>query len=446
MTSPSASADRGLPARRAALAVLAAVEEHGAWSTTAVPDAVGVLADDRDRRFASHLAYDTIRWSGTLDWMLGEVVSRPLDRVEAPLRRVLRLGALQLWRTSVPARAVVSTGVDLARESVPRGRAGGAGGFVNGVLRGLARRLPDDLPWPDPAADPVAALALRTGHPAWVVEERLAAIGPQRTAALLDADNQPPGVTLRATGDRDALIAELRALGLDATPTAHAPAGVRAPGADPRRLDCVAEGRAVPQDEASMLVVAATGVGAGDRVLDLCAGPGGKAGHLASLAGPRGHVTAVELHAHRAERVREVARRLGVDVDVVEGDARTVTLDQPVDVALVDAPCTGLGTGRRRPEVRWRRTPSDVQALADLQVALVRHAMDAVHPGGRVTYAACTWTAAETTGVMARVEEATAGRLRRIRTAQLGPDTDGTDGMFHVTWEVDPAGGAPPPR
>lgn len=440
----TAGDDRGLPARRAALGALEAVEERDAWSTTAVPDAVGDLPDDRDRRFASHLAYDTVRWTGTLDWMLGHAVSRPLDRVEPPLRRVLRLGALQLWRSQVPARAAVSTSVALAREAVPRGRAKGAGGFVNGALRGLSRRL-DDLPWPDVAEDPVGHLALITGHPEWVVRERVDALGVEAASALLAADNDPPGVTLRAIGDRDALVAELRDLGIDASPTPHAPEGVRAPGADPRRLDCIREGRAVPQDEASMLVVAATGVAAGDRVLDLCAGPGGKTGHLATLAGDGGRVVAVELHRHRADQVREAAERIGAPVDVRVGDGREVQLDEPVDVALVDAPCTGLGTGRRRPEVRWRRSPDDVTTLADLQVELVARAATQVRPGGRLTYAACTWTRDETVGVAERVEAALGDRLERVGVRQLGPDTDGTDGMFHVTWVVGPGTG-PGPR
>lgn len=434
--------DAGLAARRAALAALAAVEERGAWSTTAVPLAVQDLPDDRDRRFASHLAYDTVRWTGTLDWLLATVLSRPLEQVEPALRRVLRLGALQLWRANVPARAAVSTSAALAREAVPSGRAKGAAGFVNGVLRALSRQLAD-IAWPDRDTDPVAHLSLTTGHPDWVVRERIDAIGVDAAAALLAADNTPPGVTLRATGDRDALVDELRTAGLDARPTLHAPDGVRVPGADPRRLACVAEGRAVPQDEASMLVARATGTAARDRVLDLCAGPGGKTGHLAALAGPGGHVIAVEVHEHRATQVREVAARLGVDVDVRVADGRTVQLEAPVDVALVDAPCTGLGTGRRRPEVRWRRTPGDMAALAQLQVDLVVHAAAQVRPGGRLTYAACTWTTAETTDVVDRVERELGDRVVRVDSRQLGPDTDDTDGMFHTTWQLGPGEGAP---
>jgi 16S rRNA (cytosine967-C5)-methyltransferase len=420
------SAD-GLAARRAALAALRAVEEQGAWSTVAVPDAVAHLDDERDRRFASHLAYDTIRWSGTLDWLLGHVLTRPLAQVEPDLRRVLRLGALQLWRSQVPARAAVSTSATLAGEVVPRTRARGAAGFVNGVLRNLARRL-DGLPWPDPDADPVAHLALSTGHPAWLVAERVEALGIDAARAVLHADNDPPGLTLRAVGDRDALVAELTDLGLAATPTAQAERGVRVPGADPRRLACVAEGRAVPQDEASMLVVEAAGVQPGDRVVDLCAAPGGKATDLAQRAGPTGHVTAVELHPHRADMVRAAASRLGLDIEVVVGDARAHTPALPADVVLVDAPCTGLGTGRRRPEVRWRRTPDDVTALAALQDDLLSHAVSLVRPGGTVVYAVCTWTVAETMAVVDRA--ATTHGLERVMVRQLGPDSDGTDGMF----------------
>jgi 16S rRNA (cytosine967-C5)-methyltransferase len=429
------SGPAGLPARRAALAALRAVEEDGAWSNTAVPHAVGDLTEARDRSLASHLAYDALRFEGTLDWALGHVVSRPLAEVEAPLRRILRLGALQLLRTEVPAHAAVATSVALARESVPAGRAKGAGGFVNGVLRNLDRRR-DGLPWPDPGVDPVDHLALTTAHPAWVVRELLGRFDLARTESILLADDAPPGLTLRATGDRDGLLAELEAAGVDAIAGA-APDAVRAPGADPRRLDAVREGRAVPQDEASQQVVLATGAGPGDRVLDLCAGPGGKTTYLAAAVGPGGPpVVAVELHPHRAEMVRAAAERQGLAVEVHVGDGVAPPLpeDARYDVVLLDAPCTGLGTGRRRPEVRWRRTPDDVADLAELQRRLLRAAADRVAPGGRLVYSVCTWTAAETTDVAAwldaQVPDLTAGERR-----QLLPDADDTDGMYLATWE-----------
>jgi 16S rRNA (cytosine967-C5)-methyltransferase len=424
----------GLAARRAALRALASVDEHGTWSNLAVPEAIGGLTQARDRAFASHLAYDTLRWEGTLDWALAQHLRRGLDDVEPVLRRVLRLGAVQLLRTSVPARAAVATAVELAGEAVPAKRAKGAGGFVNGVLRSLARGL-DQLPWPDRGSDPVGHLELATAHPRWVVRDLLDRYGLDRTEAVLLADNDPPGVTLRSSGDRDELVAELRAEGLDAEP-GHLPMSVRAPGADPRRLPAVAEGRAVVQDEASMHVALATRAGAGDRVLDLCAGPGGKTGHLAGLVAPGGKVTAVELHPHRARLVEQAVRGRGFEVDVRQGDATDPPLaqDEVFDVVLVDAPCTGLGTGRRRPEVRWRRTPEEVGELAELQGRMLLAAVERVAPGGHLTFSVCTWTQAETDGVADHLSELVGGRLEPVERRQLLPDVDGCDGMFLAVW------------
>jgi 16S rRNA (cytosine967-C5)-methyltransferase len=429
------TAGAGLPARRAALRALTAIEEQGTWSNLAVPAAIGRLPQVRDRAFAAHLAYDTVRWEGTLDWALATVLSRPLGDVEPALRRVLRLGALQVLRSEVPARAAVDTSVSLARHVVPRGRAKGAGGFVNGVLRALVRAV-DRLPWPDPDADPVQHLALRTAHPDWIVEDLLGRFDPSRVHAILDADNAAPGATLRAVGDRAALLRELEEVGVDAAP-GRAPAAVLAPGADPRTLAAVEEGRAVPQDEASQLVVLATGASTGDRVLDLCAGPGGKSTYLAQLVGPTGHVDALELHPHRAELVRQAAARQGLAVSVHVGDATSppAAVGGGYDHVLLDAPCTGLGTGRRRPEIRWRRQSADTRELADLQRSLLRAALERVRPGGTLTYSVCTWTAAETTDVVqACAPELAAAGFTPESARQLLPDLDGTDGMYVATW------------
>lgn len=422
-----------MPARRAALAALTAVEVDGAWSNLAVPAAVAKLPSDRDRSFASHLAYDTLRWEGTLDWALGGVLSRPLEDVEAPLRRVLRLGAVQLLRTSVPHRAVVDTCASLAREVVPTARGKGASGFVNGVLRGLSRQV-DELPWPDRATDPVEHLVLTTAHPRWIVAELHARLGTDRAEQILTADNTPPGLTLRATGDRDALLVELRAAGLDAEPGTSG-AAVRAPGADPRRLAAVTEGRAVPQDEASMRVVEAAEVRPGSRILDLCAGPGGKATHLAALTGGDGEVVAIEQHTHRARLIDQAAQRQGVAIDVRVGDATVPVADpEGFEVVLVDAPCSGLGTGRRRPEVRWRRAADDVAELAALQRRLLDAAVTSLRPGGTLVYAVCTWASAETEEVARWLDGAHGTSVAPVSRCQLWPDTDDTDGMYIAVW------------
>jgi 16S rRNA (cytosine967-C5)-methyltransferase len=265
------------------------------------------------------------------------------------------------------------------------------------------------------------------------VEELGTRLGPERAAAVLAADSEPAGVTLRARDDRDALLAELRATGVAAEPGAHAPEAVRVQGVDPRTLPSVREGRARPQDEASMLVAHATRATPGERVLDLCAGPGGKTTHLATLVGPSGHVTAIELHPHRARRVGDAARRMGVDVEVLVGDALDPPLDadRRFDVVLLDAPCSGLGVGRRRPEIRWRRTPDEVDDLAALQRRLLGGAGRWLAPGGRLVYAVCTWTAAETDAV---VDAATPDGLVCRDRRQLLPDRDGTDGMYIATF------------
>lgn len=427
--------DQGLPARRAALAALRAVDENGAWSNLAVAEAVDPLPDARDRAFAAHLAYETLRWQGTLDAVLEASLTRRLTDVEPALLRVLRLGAVQLIVSDTPARAALDTAVTLAGEQVPRARAKGAGGFVNGVLRNVVRRG-GKYGWPTESQDLVGHLALTTGHPRWIVEDLLSRYDVPRTHAILDADNSAPGVTLRAVGPREDVMAALAAEGVDAKPGRVAEA-VRAPGLDPRRSGVVRDGLVVVQDEASMRVVHAVRAHAGDRVLDLCAGPGGKTTHLATVVGPRGSVTAVEKHPHRARMISQAADRIGVHVAVEVGDATEPPLgaDERFDAVLLDAPCTGLGTGRRRPEVRWRRTAEDAASLGRVQRELLSAAARRVAPGGTLTYAVCTWTQQETDAVADAFEASESARgFTALQRDQLTGDVDDTDGMFIAAW------------
>ncbi len=430
----------GVASRVAAYRALRRVNAGGAWSAPAVDAALRASdLDARDRSFAASLAYETLRWQGSLDWALARVTSRPLAAVDPEVLDVLRLGAWQLLHSRQPDRAAVATAVDLARSEVgPH-----VTGFVNGVLRNLARQR-EGLPWPK--GDTPEAVGLRLGYPAWVVSEAQKRFG-ERATAVLEAGNRAPGTTLRSLGDRDGLIAELAEAGLQAEPGRHAPEALRAPGADPGRLRAVSEGRAVVQDEASMLVTrAVVREGTRARVLDACAGPGGKTTHLAQLGA---EVIATEIQPTRARLVAQAAARTGLAARIatLAADATKPPLaGELFDAALVDAPCTGFGVVRRRPELRWKREPGDPERLARLQVRIVDRVAGLVRPGGRVVYSACTWTEAETRGVAEQLLALSGDRLEIDDTAaalggagaqladdpgvQLDPDRDGTDGMY----------------
>jgi 16S rRNA (cytosine967-C5)-methyltransferase len=423
--------------------VLRRVHADGAWSGPALDTALrrsGLGA--RDRAFAANLAYSTLRWEGTLDWALRSVVDRPLEQVQPEVLDVLRLGAWQLLYSAVPDRAAVGTAVDVARGEVGVG----ATGFVNGVLRGLSRRK-DGLPWP--GEHDKRGLALRTGYPPWVVAEAEVRFGNSARDVLL-AGNEPPGVTLRAVVDREALTAELRAEGLEPRSGALAPEALGVRGADPATIPAVAQGRAVVQDEASMVVARTLAAGQPDgwRALDLCAAPGGKTTHLAQLGAT---VAAADLRPARARLVAQAADRTaaatttGKVLGVVAADAARPAWKPGVfDGVLLDAPCTGLGVVRRRPELRWRREAGDVERLAALQLTLLEGAAELVRPGGVLVYSVCTWTGAETSGVVSLFSALHGDRFAAEDTAaaagvagggqktgvQLDPYHHGTDGMF----------------
>ena len=429
----------GLESRRTAFQVLRRVHAEDAWAAPVVDAALrrsGLSA--RDRAFATNLAYETLRWEGTLDWALATVVSRPLPQVDPDVLDVLRLGAWQLLYGSTADHAAVATAVDLARAET----GAKSTGFVNGVLRNLARTK-QQLPWPDPASD--RGLGLRTGYAEWIVTAARERFG-NGAPAVLEAGNHPPGLTLRAVADPDDLAAELAADGFDVVRGALAPEALRIGGADPSSIPAVAQGRAVVQDEASMVVAreAAAGRTGTWRALDVAAAPGGKATHLAQLGG---WVAAGELHPGRASRMAEMVTRVGLGGrvhPVVADGTRPPWPRDAFDVVLLDAPCTGLGIVRRRPDVRWRREATDVRRLAALQTQLLDAAAEAVAPRGTLLYSVCTWTVEETVGVVDgflalsgdrfEVDDlAVAGPTVRPPSdpgVQLTPADHDTDGMY----------------
>jgi len=420
----------------------------------------------RDAAFATELTYGTLRGRGTYDAIVAACSDR--DQLDPPVRDVLRLGAHQLLATRVGPHAAVATSVDLAKDVCgPR-----PSGFVNAVLRRVATRDLDgwtEIVAPSRDRDPYGYLVVRHSYPRWIVEAFADALGQARTAELEDAlaaGNLRPDVVLAVTPGRPARQDPARQDpdAPDTTPTRWSPYGLRLAAGDPAPY--VASGQAVVQDEASQLAaLALTRVSVGDDAsdtgdpdadrlwLDLCAGPGGKARLLAGLAAERGaRLVASDVRPHRASRVLDALRRAelhGAEFDraVIAADGRHVPW-QPgtFDRVLADVPCSNLGSLRRRPEARWRKTPDDVTELAGVQRKLLDAAIESTRPGGVVAYVTCSPHLAETSDVVTAV----AGRRGDVtildapavladvpglrasdpRFAQFWPHRHGTDAIF----------------
>ena len=434
------------PARAAAFDVLRAVSERDAYANLALP---ALLRErglrGRDAAFATELTYGTCRARGLLDAVIGAAARRPPDAIDPVLLDLLRLGAYQLLRTRVDAHAAVSTTVEQAGIEFDSARAG----FVNGVLRTIAAR--DERSWvdelaPDPSRDPIGHAAFVHAHPRWIAQAFADALGAAATEldAVLASDDERPQVHLAARPG--ALTATELADAVGGTVGRYSPYGVYLPGGDPGQLAPVRDGVALVQDEGSQLVARALALapvdGDAGRWLDLCAGPGGKTALLAGIgAESMARVTAVEPAARRADLVADNTRGLGVEVLRVDG--RRTGLQPNFDRVLVDAPCTGLGALRRRPEARWRRQPADVPALAKLQRELLAAAIALTRPGGVVLYATCSPHLTETVGIVAdalRRHPVSALDARPLFEpvvglgdgpyVQLWPHRHGTDAMF----------------
>lgn len=411
------------PVRLVAFHALRAVTERDAYTNLVLP---AMLSEHhvtgRDAAFTTELVHGTIRRRGTYDAVIDHVASKGLASIDPPVLDALRLGTHQLLGMRVPAHAAVSTTVDVVRREVGHKPVH----FANALMRSIAKQDLDG--WLDTVSEGLvedAAVAVRTSHPEWIVEALRDALGPDGDlAALLDADNVPPRVTLVA---RPGLSEPEE---LPGEPGRLSPYARVLDGGDPGEVPAIREGRAGVQDEGSQAVAIAaaeaTVEGRDERWLDLCAGPGGKAALLGALAAGRGaSLVANEVQPHRADLVRSAVMRLS-NVEVTEHDGRAGPWEPgSFDRVLVDAPCTGLGALRRRPEARWRRKPADLDTLVPLQRDLLGRALELVRPGGVVVYATCSPHLAETRDVV--------GDHDPESTHQLWPHVDGTDAMF---WAV----------
>lgn len=439
--------------RRVAYEVLRGVSSSEAYANLLLPAAMqraGLTAGDAG--LATELTYGTLRKIGTYDAVISRAADRPTNAIKPGVLDALRLAVHQLFATRVATHAAVHESVNLARE------AGGqkAAGFANAVLRRIAATPADE--WLAELAHDARSddeeLAVLSSHPVWIIRafrRALAAEGrAEELEALLAADNASPQVTMAA-------LPGLAEIPEAAERTPYSPVGFRNPGGAPDALVRKSNGTVRVQDEGSQLVALALAEGgqAGERWLDLCAGPGGKTALLAARALEAGAtVDANEITPSRAGLVRDSVAGVPLKVTVAEEDGRDFAAahTETYDRILVDAPCTGLGALRRRPEARWRKQPSDVSSLVDLQSDLVLAAFEALRPGGVLAYVTCSPHLAETTGVVREALQAIGDRgvqldaksaLRAVTAteidlgdddealhAQLWPHRHGTDAMF----------------
>ncbi len=392
--------------RRVAYEVVRAVHESDAYANLLLPKTIERAGlSTQDAALATELTYGTLRRQGTYDAVIAIAADRPVGEIDPPVLDAVRLGVHQLLSTRVASHAAVNESVELARSAAGRG----AAGFANAILRRVSRDTPEE--WMTrvevSARSDDERLGLVHSHPVWIVRAFRRALAAEGRAdeleALLTADNASPRVTMTA-------LPGLADVPPDARATPFSPTGFRLGGGDPEGVVSGSGGLLRVQDEGSQLaayaLTRATPVQPGERWLDLCAGPGGKTAILAAEALAGGAtLEANEVARARAGLVRNAVSGIPLDVPVSEEDGRVRAGSAPhaYDRILVDAPCTGLGALRRRPEARWRKSPSDIPELTALQGDLLTAAITALKPGGIVAYVTCSPHLAETTGVVADV-------------------------------------------
>jgi 16S rRNA (cytosine967-C5)-methyltransferase len=384
------------PARIAAYEILSAVSAERADLPSAIAHARDTLDDDRDRGLAAEIATGVQRWRARLDHLIAHYARRPIARLDPQVLEILRLSVYQLgYLSRVPASAVVDDAVKLTR----RVRKKSATGLVNGVLRAMSRGrqawpIPP-RPGPDASRDAqLEYLTIAQSHPRWLAERWLDRLGFERADAWTTFNNRPSPLTLRANRRHvspEALQARLGEAQITTRPTRFAPDGLIVEDGQPLRDPVHLEGLFVVQDESSQLVTLLAGEHPGPRVLDVCASPGGKTTAFAATDDAT-LVVACDVRDRRMALLRQTVTNADAqNVRLVQADAlRTLPFRGVFSTVVVDAPCSGLGTLRRDPDIRWRRTVNDLRPLAAEQLTMLRRAADAVAPGGRLIYATCS--------------------------------------------------------
>ena len=437
-------------ARKIAYEILRRVEAAGAYASDLLHAELGANVKAEDAALATEIVLGVIRWRRLLDFLLERHLKKSVERLDLPVALALRMGIYQLrFLDRVPARAVVNESVETVRYA----RKTSAATLVNAVLRRVAEEAREPAEALMPASgNPADRLALLYSHPTWMVERWLARLGEPETIALLKANNFAPRLNcaIHDVAQREEILLALKHAGLRIEPGKLLQSAFAVSGGSPARTEAFRAGRISIQDEASQVIPLLLEVQSGDRVLDLCAAPGGKTPPLVRGAGENGMVVAGERHAHRIRAMREQFRRLHLpEVRLVELDAeKPLPFSARFDRILVDAPCSGTGTLSRHPEIRWRLKPDQLAEFHALQCSLLANALEMLAPGGRLVYSTCSMEPEEnenvvdevlkTRGYVSRVIRARAADSLRDRIAE-GVDAHslfGSAGYFRTSPHV----------
>lgn len=419
-----------LNARGVAVKLVTAVMDDGAYTNIELNKCLRSSDfDDKDRRFLTELVYGTVKSCNILDWYLNKLVNCPIKKIEPLVLNVLRVAVFQLlYLERVPAAAVVDEAVKLAKIFANPG----AAQMVNGVLRNFLRKknqfvLPDNV---------VDRMALTLWHPRFLVKKWLKYYGVEDTEKLCIFNNEPASLSIRVNTlqiTRDALIQELKDNGVEAKKSTISADGIiLEKHQNLKNLYDRFGGKFYIQDESSMLVAELLAPEQGQKVLDLCAAPGGKTTHLAQLMQDKGEIIACDIYPHKLELIKNNAQQLGINIIKTQlNDATVLNTDfvDRFDAVLVDAPCSGLGVLRHRAEIRWRRTQENLKVFPPLQTAILTNAAQYVHKDGFLVYSTCTIEQSENHYIVTDFLQKHSN-FHLISERQLLPQTDNTDGFY----------------
>lgn len=432
--------------RDLAAQILQEVHMEGAYANVALAKAIRKnRLSDVDRRFVTELVYGTVKAGGTIDWILRRYINRPLKKITPMVREILRLAIFQIfYMDKVPASAACNEAVELTKKYSH----GGTVKFVNAVLR-TAIREPEKAAFPEGKGKATQGLALREMHPEWLVRRWIKEFGYEDAERLCAFNNQQAVLSLRTNTlrtDRETLLQKLREEGAEAEPSIWAPEGILCTShGSLDGMESLQQGLFQVQDESSMQVAHVLAPQEGDFIIDTCSAPGGKTTHLAQLMHNKGRILACDIYEHKLKLIEENAARLGIEcIETKMLDARKVgaLYEKQADKVLVDAPCSGLGVLRRKPDARWRKDEELMVELPRLQQAILQSASQAVKPDGVLVYSTCTMTREENVAVVQKflevnqdfVLEETGSflplRKRPEKFVQFYPQREGIDGFF----------------